>query len=153
MYQGSISMLQIDSHRTSSRGFRRSRLQWQSQSPSQQWCILLVAESKYYFFRNLLWTAAPVLLAVAVTISTMVSASGGWEYVLYFRTSFALLLQYFESAVPTDRRAYSSDIDCFGDDWQSFLKQCLHWRPVFRLGGCVLIFSSLNRLGSLDGVI
>ena len=70
-----------------------------------------------------------------------------------FRTSFALLLQYFESAVPTDRRAYSSDIDCFGDDWQSFLKQCLHWRPVFRLGGCVLIFSSLNRLGSLDGVI
>merc|ERR1711935_1236571 len=31
-----------------------------------------------------------------------------------FRTSFALLLQYFESAVPTDRRAYSLDIDCFG---------------------------------------
>jgi len=77
LLQGSISTLQIDSHRTSSRGFRRSRLQWQSQSPSQQWCILLVAESKYYFFRNLLWTAAPVLLAVAVTISTMVSASGG----------------------------------------------------------------------------
>ena len=76
MYLGSVSMLQIDSHRTSSRGFRRSRLQWQSQSPSQQWCMLLVAESKYYFFRNL-WTAAPVCLAVAVTISTMVSASGG----------------------------------------------------------------------------
>merc|ERR1712086_517371 len=31
-----------------------------------------------------------------------------------FRTPFALLLQYFESAVPTDRRAYSLDIDCFG---------------------------------------
>jgi len=28
--------------------------------------------SKYYFFRNLLWTAGPVFLAVAVTISTMV---------------------------------------------------------------------------------
>ena len=77
MYLGSVSMLQIDSHRTSSRGFRRSRLQWQSQSPSQQWCMLLVAESKYYCFRNLLWIAAPVFLAVAATISTMVSASGG----------------------------------------------------------------------------
>merc|ERR1712106_800556 len=32
-----------------------------------------------------------------------------------FRTFFALLLQNFESAVPTDRRAYSLDIDCFGE--------------------------------------
>ena len=38
-----------------------------------------------------------------------------------FRTSFALLLQYFESAVPTDRSADSLDIDCFADNWQSFL--------------------------------
>merc|ERR1712194_844811 len=60
--------------------------QWQS--PSQQWCLLLVAESKYYFFQNLLCIAAPV----------------------------------FESAVPTDRRSDSLDIDCFADNWQSFLK-------------------------------
>merc|ERR1712106_1115848 len=39
-----------------------------------------------------------------------------------FRTSFALLLQHFESAVPTGRRADSLDIDCFADNWRSFLK-------------------------------
>ena len=145
MCSGSVSMLQIDSHRTSSRGFRRSRLQWQSQSPSQQWCMLLVAENKYYFFRNI---AAPVFLAGSHHLNNGVCFWWLRVSITSFRTSFALPLQYFESAVPTDRRAYSSDIDCFGDDWQSFLKQCLHWRPVLRLGGCDLIFSSINRLGS-----
>ena len=53
-------MLQIDPRGTLSRGFRRSRLEWQWQSLSRQWCLLLVAEGKYYFFQNLLRIAAPV---------------------------------------------------------------------------------------------
>merc|ERR1712194_879232 len=85
--RGSISMLQIGAHGISSRGFRRSCLEWRWQSPSNNGVYS--------------WG-----LRVSITS---------------FRTTSTLLLQYFESAVPTDHRADSLDRECFADNWQELL--------------------------------
>ena len=53
--------------------------------------------------------------------------SGSGSHHLTMRTISALLLQYFESAVPTDHRADSLDRECFADNWQA---QSVHVFPV-----------------------